>query len=361
MDSVMGSSFQITLYEIFAFLGLIQSVFILVYIASRAWRSSSSIIPFVYFLLMVGIFTGELASGSIFQNLESGDFILRVLWLSIPFFSYLLVLQVVNLESLPRIYNGLVLFVLGGCFLFSMAASNFTGECTTGLWVCEFFQQSVILSLIIASLAVLAFLILSDNGFQDVREDEVKRDRYWLSITLILINVIVVSLSFLNYIELVTSEEVRFVRLILGMTFVYLATTSLFRLYPPPLPIQKKGSESLSKAEMKIAEKIDNVMRLDKLYQEPSFTRADLARELEISEGVITKVTNAYYGKSFPVLINEKRIDEAKYLLLETDENIKSIAVEVGFNSIASFNRVFKEYVGATATEFRKENKVKIG
>ena len=58
--------------------------------------------------------------------------------------------------------------------------------------------------------------------------------------------------------------------------------------------------------------------------------------------------------KSFPQLLNEKRVETAKTLLLDTDASIKIVAQEVGFNSLPSFNRVFKEVEGQSPSSYRK-------
>ena len=83
--------------------------------------------------------------------------------------------------------------------------------------------------------------------------------------------------------------------------------------------------------------------------------RADLARECETSETMISRVINAHFQKSFPQLMNERRIEDAKQLLRETDATIQAIAKDVGFNSLPSFNRVFKELVSQAPSQYRKK------
>ena len=55
--------------------------------------------------------------------------------------------------------------------------------------------------------------------------------------------------------------------------------------------------------------------------------------------------------------MNERRVDDAKRLLVETDAAIKTIAEEVGFNSLPSFNRVFKDLTGYAPSIYRKSLK----
>lgn len=50
-------------------------------------------------------------------------------------------------------------------------------------------------------------------------------------------------------------------------------------------------------------------------------------------------------------------IEQAKRLLLETDEPVTGIAFMTGFNSSAYFSKTFKQYQHATPTEFRQSRK----
>ena len=109
----------------------------------------------------------------------------------------------------------------------------------------------------------------------------------------------------------------------------------------------------LSEDEKQIADKVRNLMELDKLYHEPTFSRADLARELGTSENTLSRVINSAFGKSFPRLLNEFRVEDAKRMLRDPAIPIQVLAFEVGFNSLASFNRVFREITGETPSHYR--------
>ena len=85
--------------------------------------------------------------------------------------------------------------------------------------------------------------------------------------------------------------------------------------------------------EVALAEKIKDLMALDKLYQEPAFSRADLARELDVSENVLSRVINCAFEKSFRKLLNDHRVDEAQLLLRDSDLQVTQIAFDVGFNA----------------------------
>jgi AraC-like DNA-binding protein len=66
---------------------------------------------------------------------------------------------------------------------------------------------------------------------------------------------------------------------------------------------------------------------------------------------------NEEFLVNFYDFVNKYRVEEAKRLLLDNNRNYKIIAIayEVGFNSKATFNRVFKKFTGLTPSDF-KEN-----
>jgi AraC-like DNA-binding protein len=71
----------------------------------------------------------------------------------------------------------------------------------------------------------------------------------------------------------------------------------------------------------------------------------------------LSQVINAELNKSFFDFINEYRIAEAKRRLLDgrfEHYSILAIALEVGFNNKASFNRVFKKHTRMTPSDFVK-------
>ena len=52
--------------------------------------------------------------------------------------------------------------------------------------------------------------------------------------------------------------------------------------------------------------------------------------------------------------INKKRIENAKRLLLQSEQSIQEIAIDCGFINISHFNRVFKNLVVKSPMEYKK-------
>jgi AraC-like DNA-binding protein/quercetin dioxygenase-like cupin family protein len=58
-------------------------------------------------------------------------------------------------------------------------------------------------------------------------------------------------------------------------------------------------------------------------------------------------------GYSFKDYLCQKRLQVAADLLTRTDMPMKKVATQSGFGSVATFNRVFREYKGCTPTKYR--------
>lgn len=114
-----------------------------------------------------------------------------------------------------------------------------------------------------------------------------------------------------------------------------------------------KEKKVLSKEE-KLKNKINEAMDEQKLYKETTFTIAILAYKLSTSEQRLRTTINKTMGfRNFNQFLNYYRIREASQLIAESDESIANIAMDVGYNSISSFNKAFKENHGMPPREFR--------
>ncbi|MEP5611613.1 MAG: AraC family transcriptional regulator, partial [Cyclobacteriaceae bacterium] len=95
------------------------------------------------------------------------------------------------------------------------------------------------------------------------------------------------------------------------------------------------------------------------LYRNPELSLTDLSKFSGISQRAISDAIHQELGKNYYQFINEYRVEEMKMKLLDNSLNhfkIFSLAIDSGFNSKASFNRVFKTYTGHTPKEFKSQN-----
>lgn len=89
-------------------------------------------------------------------------------------------------------------------------------------------------------------------------------------------------------------------------------------------------------------------------YLQPDLTIGRLAEQLECPEHHLRKMINQSLGYSnFNAFLNHYRIVSAQKRLIESPLPVLSIALDLGYGSIASFNRAFKDIVGSTPTAYR--------
>ncbi|WP_282086999.1 helix-turn-helix domain-containing protein [Aquimarina algiphila] len=101
-------------------------------------------------------------------------------------------------------------------------------------------------------------------------------------------------------------------------------------------------------------------METNLFFLNSELTLSTLAKELDIHPNVTSRIINEGLDKSFSDFVNEYRIDAVINRLKDVEYNritLLGIAYECGFNSKATFNRVFKKTTGKTPFEFRKLNK----
>lgn len=121
----------------------------------------------------------------------------------------------------------------------------------------------------------------------------------------------------------------------------------------------KTSTLDREKAE-EIVKQLTRLLEFEKVYRDEKVSLQALAGELSVSYHQLSQVINEKMQKNFFDLINGYRIEEAKERLVDPGEGARSvlaIAYDVGFNTKAAFNRVFKKYTGMTPSQYRKEFK----
>ena len=87
-------------------------------------------------------------------------------------------------------------------------------------------------------------------------------------------------------------------------------------------------------------------------YTHP-INRSDIAHALGITEDYLTTCFQRILNLTPIKYLNRFRINRSMILLATTDKSITEIALSVGFTNSPYFNRVFKQEVGKTPSEFR--------
>lgn len=104
---------------------------------------------------------------------------------------------------------------------------------------------------------------------------------------------------------------------------------------------------------------LTELMTVKRLYLNPLLKVDDVAAHITISEKALSSLLNQHMGKSYNDFVNEYRVEEAKLRLTDPANHnftIAAIAFDCGFNSLATFQRVFKQFTGVTPSKFQNDN-----
>jgi AraC-like DNA-binding protein len=102
-------------------------------------------------------------------------------------------------------------------------------------------------------------------------------------------------------------------------------------------------------------ERLVKYMQIEKPFLNPELSLPELADSLEMSRNQLSALINKVHKKNFYEFVNEYRVKEVKSLMTDpTNKNYKliSLAYDAGFNSKASFYRIFKQIASMTPTEY---------
>lgn len=101
-------------------------------------------------------------------------------------------------------------------------------------------------------------------------------------------------------------------------------------------------------------ERLLRLMEDEQPWLEPELTLAELAHRLRTNTSLLSHVINTGCGQNFNDFVNRYRVAEAERKLQDprlAHYSLVGIALECGFNSKSTFNRVFKKLTGRTPGE----------
>ncbi len=94
------------------------------------------------------------------------------------------------------------------------------------------------------------------------------------------------------------------------------------------------------------------------LFLKKDLTIWDVCRETNSNRTYISNLINDEFGMNFNSFVNTYRVEKAALLLTDGENSghtIEEIACNSGFNSLASFNRVFKKFKNTYPGNYRKQ------
>ncbi|RDB02763.1 helix-turn-helix domain-containing protein [Runella aurantiaca] len=143
-----------------------------------------------------------------------------------------------------------------------------------------------------------------------------------------------------------------------------LALAMLMRKFVFALPKTEKyrNSKIGETQRSELFEKISCHVLQNQVYLDADLTLQSLAQQLQLGTREMSQIINEQTKTNFSDWINEFRIEDAKRRILSKEyrqQKIAAVAFDSGFNTLSSFNAVFKTKTGYTPTEYRNFHNVK--
>jgi AraC-like DNA-binding protein len=130
-------------------------------------------------------------------------------------------------------------------------------------------------------------------------------------------------------------------------------------LAPPPPQKDAPESATIEQVDPELLAKLTATMEGDEFYREEGLTIRLLAARLNIQEYRLRRAINGALGfRNFSDFVNRYRVQAACEILADQtrkDIPIIRIAMDLGFGSLAPFNRAFKQITGTTPTGYRRD------
>src|SRR5437667_9513041 len=92
---------------------------------------------------------------------------------------------------------------------------------------------------------------------------------------------------------------------------------------------------------------------MDRTYARPLDVPA-IAALACVSEAHFIRTFKATFGETPHRYLQRRRVERAMYLLRATDRSVTDVCMQVGFSSLGTFSRTFRDIVGETPSEFRE-------
>jgi len=163
----------------------------------------------------------------------------------------------------------------------------------------------------------------------------------------------------IDFSNILTSYNVPLVVELLSLSIllvVTLAINILFLRFNPELVLVGEPSSVVHDSEDVETQELLSRMQIERLYADHDLRIGKLATLLGIPEYQLRKKINKNLGyRNFNHFINRYRVEEAGTRLKgDSKLAVLTVALDVGFRSISSFNTAFQNHYGVSPTSFRR-------
>lgn len=202
---------------------------------------------------------------------------------------------------------------------------------------------------------------ISSDVFAVKKLDWLRSFSFYFSIYLFLYLVLVIVLAFAKSFQIQVDYVMLFITScsIYSIGYIAIGNPEIFKATQEIVTIEAgENNATLPRNGNKypeLKEMLLHYMETNKPYLKSDLKISELADSLSVQSYQLSQLINNEFSVNFYDFINKYRVEEAKKLLIEDTRNYKilAIAFEVGFNSKATFNRVFKNVTDLTPSEFK--------
>lgn len=227
----------------------------------------------------------------------------------------------------------------------------------TILWIRNSFDKLYFIQVL--TYTALSFWVVHKHRKENQRYVKIAK---WLKQILTLFFVIWLVFLASSYHDL-SQHLVSLFSIIGSILLLILANIVLFQLLNHPeyfynnLIAKPRRENTSSKINEAVYNDLCELVLGQKLYKKPDLKISDLSEALGESARNISILINSYSNGNFYDFINYYRIQEAKSLLKNGNDDMTILAIlyESGFNSKSVFNNVFKKMEGQTPSSYRKK------
>lgn len=351
----------ISILQALQLVALVPSLFLVVQMFYLTSHFSRVVVPAIFFVTLMCSFAQPVLvlTGSNSSSLEALLYYGQMLQ---PALSFLLILQFLRGRTPNPVYWLVLTVPLIGSLTLMLSSMRFDDICLTASECMPLTSALTLYNVFASSLIFLLLMTILLRAKSDQPESNpiLRQHKYWLVIALVCLNLLQLGDDLAVLAGKITTQQHEFISTVLRVAFIYLVQTSIFRVFDQSMSF---GVATAVPPKREFTVSPDLVARIEQamqqqLYREPELSRDSLAEILSVGEQALSRTINQHFGCNFSEYINSYRIEEAKARLANESTPVTAIAFEVGFNSIASFNRVFRQLVGNSPTEYRAKNTV---
>lgn len=185
------------------------------------------------------------------------------------------------------------------------------------------------------------------------------------SVYAIVFGILTVAIFYMNYqgIHHLTLKEIKRPEFESGSKDLSAGRNGEMPLLKPEVRENSASKENLEKVDLEFEQELLTRIETDSLYLNPELRLDDLADILGKNKHEVSRIINAREGRTFYDVINTYRVQHLQNLMNKPknwEYTILALALESGFNSKASLNRIFKKVSGLTPSAYLQECKARI-